>query len=46
MSDEDGEHLRANINEKKEITEFVENSSHKNLEGEKKKYKRRREWKK
>ena len=43
MFDEDEENLRANINEKKENTEFVENSYHKNLEGEKKKYKRRRE---
>ena len=36
MSDEDEENLRANINEKKKITEFVKNSSHKNSEGKKK----------
>ena len=33
---EDEEDLKTNINEKKEITEFVENSSNKNSEGEKK----------
>lgn len=32
LSDEDYEDLKANFNKKKEITEFVENSSHKNSE--------------